>query len=268
MASPYSQGFYELDEELNLKKVHKPDVIDYGLENFAITEDVLEQRGGSVVYTDDNGKRWHLPPGQSSFAEQGPLGPERVDREVVTERDLFNCNGSFYELPARNAGGFAKIRPICTHNLRVKDYCSYRGMLILTGVEADFPIENEHIIVSDDQKVALWAGVVDDLWKLGKPVGVGGPWSDTEVEAGKPSEPYLMTGYDKKRAVLSHGSSTPVTFTVQVDIDGVGTWVDYKSVTIEPGSQHTEEFPAGFSAYWVRTVCSSDTTATVSYIYE
>ena len=59
----------------------------------------------------------------------GALGPERVDREVCTERDLFNCHGTFYELPAENAGGFAKVRPVTTHNRRVHDYCSYRGLL-------------------------------------------------------------------------------------------------------------------------------------------
>ena len=40
----------------------------------------------------------------------------RLCREVVTERDLFNCAGTFYELPANNADGFAKIRPIASHN--------------------------------------------------------------------------------------------------------------------------------------------------------
>ena len=42
-----------------------------------------------------------------------------MDREVVTERDLFNCAGTFYELPADNAGGFAMVRPIATHNASV-----------------------------------------------------------------------------------------------------------------------------------------------------
>jgi len=60
----------------------------------------------------------------------------RIDREVVTERDLFNCHGTFYELPAENAGGFAKVRPISTHNRKIADYCSYRGLLVMTGISA------------------------------------------------------------------------------------------------------------------------------------
>ena len=54
-------------------------------------------------------------------------------------------------------------------------------------------------IKSADGKLGLWFGAIDDLWKLGKPVGVGGPWKHTAVKAGKPSDAYLMTGYDKKR---------------------------------------------------------------------
>jgi hypothetical protein len=51
---------------------------------------------------------------------------------AVTERDLFNAHGTFYELPAKNAGGFVKVRPVATHNFRIHDYCSYRGLFILS----------------------------------------------------------------------------------------------------------------------------------------
>ncbi|MFI1092699.1 hypothetical protein [Streptomyces sp. NPDC020917] len=72
-----------------------------------------------------------------AFDQGGPLGPERLDREVSTERDVFNCHGTMYELPAKSAGDFAKMRPIATHGLRIKDFCSYRGMTVLSGVRDD-----------------------------------------------------------------------------------------------------------------------------------
>jgi len=132
---------------------------------------------------DDAGKRWRLPKGAPALDELTGAGILRISREVVTERDLFNCHGTFYELPAENAGGFARVRPIATHNRRIVDYCSYRGMLILTGLGAS-PVENRHIIRSEDGRAAVWAGVVDDLWGLGKPRGKGGPWNQTKVAAG------------------------------------------------------------------------------------
>ncbi len=115
------------------------------------------------------------------------FGVARVCREVATERDLLNIHGTFYELPARNAQGLAKVRPVCTHNLAIHDFCSHNGLLLFTGIDAD--TESDHIFRSADGKAAVWAGVVDDLWKLGKPRGRGGPWHNTKVQPGEPSDP-------------------------------------------------------------------------------
>ncbi len=259
--------FYELDGELNLKRSEDTTALQWTLDNTQVPIDVLSVDDASIIYVDDNGNRWRLPKGSSALDQEGVLGPERIDREVVTERDLFNCGGIFYELPAQNAGGFAKIRPICTHNLRIKDYCSYRGLLILTGVDADAPRDNEHIIRSDDGKVALWAGVVDDLWKMGKPVGTGGPWHKSDIKAGEPSDPYLITGFDNKSVTLSNHSNESVTITLQVEIDGSGIWVDYRSFKVPANDSQTSQFPESFSAYWVRAVSDKNTNASVMFTY-
>ncbi len=194
------------------------------------------------------------------------LGDERIDREVCTERDLFNAHGTFYELPAENAGGFAKIRPVTTHNRRIKDYASYRGLLLLSGLEKD--AQGEHIVRSADGQCALWAGAVDDLWKLGKARGVGGPWKNTTVKANQPSDAYLMTGYDKKRVALSHTAPTPVKMRVEVDLTGNGDWATYQEFQIAPGQTLDHVFPQAFSAYWVRLVADADTNATATFTYE
>ena len=79
---------------------------------------------------------------------------------MATERDLFNFGGTFYELPARNAQGFAKIRPVATHNLKIHDYASHFGLLFMTGLTGE---KGERIVQSKDGKNAIWAGVIDDL---------------------------------------------------------------------------------------------------------
>ena len=94
-------------------------------------------------------------------------------------------------MPAENADGFAKIRPVASHNFRIHDYASYRGMLVMTGIDPDAGA-GEHIVRSDDGQAAVWLGVADDLWELGKPVGHGGPWKNTAVTADAPSDPYLL----------------------------------------------------------------------------
>lgn len=191
-------------------------------------------------------------------------GPARVCREVATERDLLNVHGTFYELPARNAQGLAKVRPIATHGLAVHDFCSHNGLLFFTGIDAE--TENEHVFRSVDGKAAVWVGVIDDLWKLGKPRGKGGPWKDTQVSAGGPSDPYVMTGYDRKSVRIE--AEKEATIELQIDVDGTGLWMPYESFTVGPDSAVDHEFPVGFSAYWIRAVSDRDTVATVQFTYD
>src|SRR5690606_7442755 len=106
--------------------------------------------------------------------------------------------GTFYELPANNAGGFRKLRPVCTHDRFIHDFCTWRGLLVLTGLQSQLTADDPHVIQSADGKAAVWLGSVDDLWKFGKPRGVGGPWTKTAIHPGDVSDPYLLTGFDQK----------------------------------------------------------------------
>ncbi len=260
-------GCYDLDGELRLRRVEDPEGAAWTRQNVAIPREVLSVDAASVLYVDDRG-RWRLPKGDPALDPAGAAGEARVCREVCTERDLFNAHGTFYELPAENAGGFAKIRPIATHNRRIFDYASYRGLLLLSGVIDPAPTTQPHLVRSEDGKCALWVGVVDDLWQLGKPRGSGGPWKDTAVDVGVPSDPYLMTGYDRKSLRLAHGASGTVDMTVQVDLTGDGCWVPYRTFRVEPARSLEHQFPAAFSAYWVRLVAHQACRATAQFAYE
>ncbi len=259
---PVDTGYYELDDDLNLRRVEDPAAHEFARNRTRIPAGVLAVDTASVVFTDDAGRRWRLPKGHPAFDRDGPLGPSRVDREVATERDLFNAHGTFYELPAENAGGFAKVRPVATHNRHIHDYCSYRGLLILTGIRENPPADNPHLIRSADGKAALWAGALDDLWKLGKPRGSGGPWNRTDVRAGVPSDPYLMTGYDQKSLTVSHEAAEPVSMAVEVDLTGDGHWVVYRTFEVPPGKEARHRFPDAYAACWLRVTASRDCRAT------
>ncbi|MBA2113652.1 hypothetical protein [Bremerella alba] len=259
---PVHHGFYELGADLKLTNSQDQTAFEWTHNNAPIPQGVLTFDEASILYVDDEGKRWRLP--RSTKDDTEDFGPLRISREVATERDLFNCGGTFYELPARNADGIAKIRPVCSHPFAIHDYCSYRGMMILSGVDAD--ASGEHIIRSEDGRVAVWAGVIDDLWKLGKPVGVGGPWHNSQVEAGSPSDAYLMTGYDQKSLTVS--TDEPTDIRIEVDIDGTGTWRTYKTLSLAEGESKSLSFPKDFQAYWVRLVSSHDATVTGQLTYK
>lgn len=254
-------AYYDLDGDMLLQRRDSMEKASYIRKNLAIRSEGMEITPGSVLITDDKGRRWHLPLGARAFTEPTRQNAMRVCREVSTERDLLNLHGTFYELPAENADGFAKVRPIASHNLGINDYASYRGMLLMSGCNSD-NADNTRIVTSDDGKLSLWAGVIDDLWKLGKPTGNGGPWVDRHVSAGEYSEPYLIGFYDRRTLNLSHKSDRMVKFTVEADPTGEGDWMHYADFEVNPDDSFIYKFPDSFQARWIRFKTDTPCVAT------
>ena len=261
-------GYYEMSDKLELVRKDDVETADFIRSKFAVPQQVVTIDNSSVLIVDDDGRRWRLPLGNDAYKPLVDQAQLRICREVATERDLFNCMGTFYELPAENADGYAKMRPVASHNFRINDYASYRGMLLLTGISPESGKTNPHIILSEDKKAAVWAGVIDDLWKLGKPVGQGGPWKDSEVIKGVPSDPYLISFYDKKELTLSHQNKENVTFTVEVDPTGNGDWMEYQNFTVKPGEKFTHQLPDNFEVRWIRFTTNDNAKATSWLVYK
>lgn len=261
-------GYYEMSDKLELVRKEDPETAASIREHFALPSQVVTIDEGSILIVDDSQRRWRLPLGNELFTELTGQTLLRICREVATERDLLNCHGTFYELPAENADGYAKIRPVASHNFRVHDYASYRGMLIMTGLNVKEGRTNEHIIVSEDEKAAVWAGSIDDLWTMGKPVGKGGPWKNTAVKAGEASDPYLIGFYDRKELTLSHDGTQTVSFTVEVDPVGNGNFMEYGVYQVEAGKKFQMVFPDSFHARWIRFVTDKNVKATTLLDYK
>jgi len=259
-------GFYELDASLNLKRSDDQGGMAYARKKYPFDGSGLTIDSASAIMTDDAGRRWRFPKADATYDSPGLLNKERLCREICTERDLLNICGTFYELPAKNAGGFGKTRAVATHGGRIHDYCSYRGLLVLSGVDAAASA-SEHIIRSNDGKAAVWVGVVDDLWAFGKPRGQGGPWKDTVVKAGESSDAYLMTGFDKKRLTLSQTGTAASQMTLELDITGAGVWRAYETYRVEPGKP-VQVTLDDVRAYWLRVTADKPCKATAWLVYE
>jgi hypothetical protein len=264
----YSEtGYYELDSAMNLTLSHDNAMTEFMHSKISIPKEVMTVDDASVLIIDDANRRWRLPKSHTNFSEKVGNGDMRICREVATERDLLNAYGTFYELPAENADGFAKIRPVCSHSFAIHDYASYRGLLIMTGLDRNHQ-PNEHIITSSDKKAKIWAGTIDDLWKLGKPKGQGGPLKDSQIMANTPSDPYLIGYYDKKELKISHSSAQPVSFKIEVDPSGHGPWMTYREVIVQPNSTFKHSFPSDFQARWIRFSTDKDCKATTWLEYK
>ncbi len=215
-----------------------------------------------------SGKRLRLPKGNVTFDKPFEAGWPRGSREVESERHLANFHGTFYEVPLIVNGAppaWHQMRPVASHSKQIIDYCSWNGLLVLSGVRANAK-PSDHVFVDEERQAGLWFGGVDDLWKLGKPKGQGGPWCDTSVAAGEPSDSYLMTGYDRKTLTLS--ADVDVHVTVEIDIDHQTGWHAYKTFELNANESRSYEFPASFSAHWLRFVANKDCQATAWLTYE
>ena len=217
------------------------------------------------VFTKGEWSTYRLPKASHTFDHFCQTEWTRI-REVEHERFLMDCHGMFYELsPHAYSGKVWGIRPISTHLWAVPDFCSFRGMLVL-GSDNASPGNGDNNLTAEPQS-GLWFGKTDDLWNFGKPSGWGGPWWEAEVRKGVPSDPYLMTGFNHKVLHLYHDAPKEVGFNIEVDFLGNGTWKSYDDIHVGAGKYVHHEFPAGFSAHWVRLTPNADCKATAYLTY-
>ncbi len=207
-------------------------------------------------------QRYRLP--KASHAMQHAWQTEWMRiREVETEHFLMDIQGMFYELqPMAFQDRIWGVKPICQHLRIIPDFTAFRGLLALGGNQASPNADNNPL--GGQPQSGLWFGKTDDLWNWGKPQGWGGVWRNTKVRRGEASEPFLMTGFDKKVLHLKCVESG-VSFVIQVDFLGNGEWVNYEELTV--GGYRAFVFPEGFSAHWVRLMARSDATVTAQFIY-
>ena len=216
----------------------------------------------------------------AAYEQPFATGWPRGVREVATERSLLNAAGTFYVLPRVSSGGAAKILPVCSHGKKITDFCSWRGLLVLGGVNRSSTAAGEASSAAESRVLgripaadarfgcpAVWVGDIDELWKFPRPTGRGGPWQMTPVEAGVASDPYLMGGYDDKTLALSHDHPAALGVTVEIDPTGDGDWFQYAILEVPAGSPLVHRFPCGFLAQWIRFTAESacSVTATLTY---
>jgi hypothetical protein len=260
--------YFEVDEKLAFHAIEAPAEVAKLQDTHALKHEFTED-AASIIVTRYDGQRFRLPRGDSAISN---APTSRSIRECIQERCLANYHGTFYEVPRggtspsgqRNMPDFQRMKPVATHHKPIADFCVWRGMLVLSGVKPD-AAHDGHIFGNAEAK--LWFGAIDDLWKFGQPRGIGGPWRDTAVKANAPSDPYLLTGYNKKTLTLSHDAQHPVEFTLEVDFYADGQWHAYQHFTVEPGKSLVHQFPQGYAAHWLRVKASADCTATAQLEY-
>jgi hypothetical protein len=251
-------GYREVDEKVKFLQPAADSTQQ--MKSFLDIPKDFETDEASVIVKDKTGT-FRLPKGNVAYNTPFSGVWPRGKREVESERSMLNAHGTFYEI-GREAG-YKAMRPVTTHNKKIMDYCTWRGLLVMSGTKMTAR-QDGHYFASQEGH-GLWFGAIDDLWKLGKPRGEGGVWKDARVKAGEPSLPFLMTGYDKKKVTVCSDKDVNITLQVDVDLNG---WQTYKRIHIPAGKKIIHVFPDGYSAHWVRAVADKDCKATVWFKYE
>lgn len=205
--------------------------------------------------------RYRLPFGSSSWSHTWNTEWMRI-RFAQTERHLMDAFGIFYDLPNLVYGGrLAGVSPIARHLRVVPDFTHFNGYFVMASDQTDHTV--------GQPQSGLWWGNIDDLWGMGKPAGWGAVWTKENTKAGQVSDPFLMTGFDKKSVSLISDSGNEAVVSIQVDTLGNGDW---REVTVlESGTKGFAQFsfPDGFSGHWVRAVSrkeSKETTVVFNYL--
>jgi hypothetical protein len=204
-------------------------------------------------------KTYRLP--KASYAYDHAWNTEWMRiREANTERYLMDVHGIFYELPTISYNGnIMGIRPIANHLRIVPDFVSWRGMFVMASDQADQS--------SGQPQSGLWFGNIDELWGMGKPKGIGGPWYHSKLKAGAISDPYLMNGFDQKTVHISNHSNQDVEVSLEVDYLSDDSWHLYKTIKIPANGYQYHVFENGFSAQWIRAKVNKAAEVTVQFIY-
>ena len=234
-------------------------------------EAVFKLDSASVIWTHEDGKQYRLPKTSKSYDRAFEEGWPRAIREAVSERYLANIHGIFYEIPRSEGAGnhvpdIQKIKAVSTHKRRILDFCTWRGLMVLSGISPKSVEDGQVFKGSEGQ--ALWFGMIDDLWQFGKAVGKGGPWYDSDVAANQWSDPYLMTGFDQKTLRIKHSSTSPIMVDIGINYYHNDDFFEYTSLKIPVGEEITYKFPDGFHAHWVKLRTDKDTKITAIFTYE
>lgn len=262
--APNALKAYELDANSDLKQTSEPALASFVQQSVPVKDSVdagvLIRDDYSVRYVSDDGRRWIIP-------VQNPATPHygRLCREVCTERDLLHICGTFIELPAENAGGITHARAIASHPFVIHDYASYRGMLVLTASTGAKP--GAHVVTSTDANAAVWLGVVDDLWKLGRPVGKAKTGLNNRDAGIWTSDPILANGFgDIEITCQISGGLGGVVF-VDADISGNNTWIGVCRIQVMPGSKGHAAIDKRLHPYWVRIRTAPGTDAIADFTF-
>ena len=179
-------------------------------------------------------------------------------RDIGQKDLLMDMHGMFFSFPkgfsSRKCAG---IKPIASHIRYIPDFCYWNGKVVLATDEAS--IQGNPLVGQPQSN--LWFGDFEELKSWGPKNAAGSIYMNDRVDAGIPSDPFLVNGFP--RGIIHLATDRQVTFTLEVDWKGTGTFEKYKSITSDKYASHI--LPKDFSGQWIRVITDKTCNASVSF---
>ena len=158
-------------------------------------------------------------------------------RSVGNGKMMMDMHGMFYDFPETfSASNTAGITPMGSHLRYIPDFLRWDNKIVLATDETS--IQGNPL--AGQPQSNLWFGSYDELSNWGPASGYGAIWIQDQVEANKPSDAYLMAGFDNRMLHLKNHGDIPVIITMEIDINGHNKWETYQSITLEKGNRTTK----------------------------
>jgi hypothetical protein len=179
-------------------------------------------------------------------------------RDIGQKDLLMDMHGMFFSFPkdfsSRNCAG---IEPIASHIRYIPDFCYWNGKVVLATDEAS--IQGNPMVGQPQSN--LWFGDFEELKSWGPRNAAGSIYMNDRVDAGIPSDPFLVNGFPRRMIHLA--TDRQVTFTLEVDWKGTGKFEKYKSITTDKYASHI--LPSDFSGQWIRVITDKTCNVSVSF---
>lgn len=255
----------------------------YGRRNFGnIVYATGWDRKSCYLRVKQNGawRKYRLPKSSATYEHMWNTEWTRI-RELEHERYIADVHGGFFELPTTNFLGTTIVRPISTHLRCVTDITMFKGLVVMgsnqlsphmeldwwrddrsenegvdTGTAMDLSKRLDNNPTGGESQVGLWFGHLEELWSYGKPKGWGAVWLEEDIEEGTVSDPYLMTGYDKKCLHLRNHGDQPMEIAIELDALGNGAFGVWRSEAVESDCLSVIDL-SGINAHWIRVTSRS-----------
>ena len=163
-------------------------------------------------------------------------------------------HGMFWSFPRTfSSVNSIGIKPRSTYLKVIGDFCRYKNRI---AIGCDDTANREFLnrrkakghLAAPQSQSNLWFIEPEMLDQIGPVIGRGAVWLNDKVQANEPSDPFLISGFQKRALHLVTDQKAKLI--IEIDTKGNGKWAEFEEVEIDGYAWY--RFDPDLNATWVR----------------